>query len=160
MHKEVDWLPALAFALFGAVYLVASLRIVESFDGGYGHRTVPISMSLALLILAGWQLFLKVRSKGRIEAEPGCESIVLNEFLIYSGPLVLLMGLYGAMQIWFGYLLASLAIGIVLFRIFGNGWRASLVHSAVGVATIYILFFRLLNVYDPPGKILELTNVF
>ncbi|MDE0307241.1 MAG: tripartite tricarboxylate transporter TctB family protein [Albidovulum sp.] len=160
MLKEINWLPALAFVLFGAVYLIASLRIVESFDGGYGHRTVPLSMSIALLILAGWQLHRMIASKGLAESEPGCETIVLRDFLYLSGPLVLLMGLYGVMQVWFGYVLASLACGVAVFRAFGNNWIVSLIHSAVGVGTIYILFFKLLSVYDPPGSILELLRIF
>lgn len=159
LQKEINWLPALAFLLFGAVYLIASLQIVESFDGGYGHRTVPLSMSLALLILAGWQLFRKVVSSSPAYTEPGCETIVLKEFLSHVGPLVLLMALYVAMQVRFGYMLASLVCGIALFRLFGNGWLALLIHSAVGVGTIYILFFKLLNLYDPPGRILELTGI-
>ena len=159
MHKEINWLPALAFFLFGAIYLIASLRIVESFDGGYGHRTVPLSMSLELLIQAGWQLFRKVVSSSLADAEPSCEAIILREFLSHAGPLVLLMALYGAMQVWFGYMPASLVCGIALFRLFGNGWKASLIHTAVGVGTIYILFFKLLNLYDPPGRILELTGI-
>jgi hypothetical protein len=74
--------------------------------------------------------------------------------------LLALLALNGFGQIWFGYFAATLFCGICVFRLFGNSWRAAVLHGAIGASVLYALFFWLLGLYDPPGTVLDLTLPF
>ena len=160
MKRNLDWLPALAFAAFGGTYLYASLQVAEAFSGGYGHRTVPLAMSVLVLCLSAWLLVSRSHDVAEPRSADGSGRIHLEDFAARSCPLIVLMAVYGLCQTWFGYIAATLICGTAAFRLFGNSWIASLLHGAAGTAVLYALFFILLNLYEPPGSVFDLTGLF
>ena len=154
---RINWLCTAAFFVLGSVFLFASLRIPESFGGGFGHRLVPLSMSVLILVLSVW-LLISNRIGGSDRPEE--HDIPLAGFAKHSAPLVLLMGAYGVAHILFGFLVATFICGTAAFRLFGNSWKLSAAHGAAGSAVFYVVFFKILNVYDPPGSVIDLSGMF
>ena len=157
VKRDLDWLPSLTFAVFGAVYLHSSLQIAESFSGGFGHRTVPLAMSTLVMCLAGWIFAEQVLTRPKGSPKRDAQDIDMAAFFTRASPVAMLMALYGLCHIWFGYLAATLVSGVLAFRLLGNPWLSAVIHGIAGTAILYVLFIRLLNVYDPPGIILDLT---
>lgn len=157
MKTCINWLPSFAFAVFGAVFLYAAINIGDSFSGGSSHKVMPLFVSALVLALSGYVLFFEqVRGDGG-QSSSETQPIQLATFVTRVSPLLLLMVLNGFGQIWFGYLVATFFCGICVFRLFENSWAASAIHGAIGAAVLYLLFFGLLQLYDPPGTILDLS---
>ena len=152
MRSTLDWLAAAAFALFGAVFLVAALRIGPSFGGGTGHRTLPIAVSAAILLLSLIVLARELRSPPE-----GLDPIGAPDFFRRALPLAGLMFLNGLGFVWFGYLAATLVTAILVFRLFGNSWPRALVHGTVGALVFYVLFFPVMGLYEPGGRLFDLS---
>ncbi len=161
---KINWLSNLVLLLFGLVFAAEALRIPS--DGeSIGARLVPFWMSVIMALLVAVQIVndLRSRAAGQVElesAEPfsgDAGLILVDRFLYRSAPLVLLMGLYAVFQLWFGYLLASLLISYLVFRIFGNDLKTILIHGTVGSVLLFLLFVKLLNIYDPPGSLIDLS---
>ena len=159
MKRSIDWLPVACFALIGLVYLFASFQIVESFSGGYGHRTMPLAMTILILLLCARIAYTMWKKRAAEERDADCHPIWLDQFATKVLPLIAFMIIYGLFQTWFGYLIATFASGVAVFRLFGNGWISCAVNSAIGAAVIYLLFFKLLNLYDPPGTIIDIAGL-
>ena len=155
MERRIDWLPALGFALFGAVFLCESFQIT-TFGQGSGGKIVPIGASALVLILGLAQLALVLvgRSQG------ATDHISAKEFTIHSGPIILLMVAYGVFHGWFGYLLSTLICAIIAFKLFENSWRQTLIHAVIGTAVLYFVFIKTLGVFDPVGSMIDLSGLF
>ena len=50
--------------------------------------------------------------------------------------------------------------GILIFRMFQNSWVASLIQSVIATLVLYVIFFKLLKLYNPPGRWLDLPLPF
>lgn len=160
LPENINWLPALAFLAFGAVFLYASLNIPQTFGGNRENRIVPLAASLIIFAISAWQLHRK--ATGRKRAQEGADEFDISpkEFFLFTGPLILLVGFCGVLQIWFGYVIATASCGFLAFRLFGNSWAAAALHAAAGTAVLYFLFFRVLKLYDAPGSILDVSGLF
>lgn len=159
MKQHIDWLPAVFFLLFGLVFFYAATQIGAEYGGGDGGKILPFAASLCIIVLAARLVYSDFFQQQELSS-PADEGIVLGEFLLASGPLLLLVAVYGLFHIWFGYLLATLLCSVLAFRLFGNGWLASLLHSLIGAAILYVLFIKVLRVYDPPGELIDLSGLF
>jgi len=161
--RNLYWFPTLVFLLVGVVYLYASLTMEEAWSGGYQHRLVPLAMSVAVVVLCGMLLFTQRNCAAKKEDGgyelTGSEPLLAGELFLKSLPLIALMVLYALAQSWFGYLLASLLCGVAVFKLFGNSLLVSAGHSIVISAVIYLLFFKLLKLYDPPGRLIDLSSL-
>ncbi len=135
-----------------------------------GSLMVPWAVGLFLVVLISFQVFAALRSKIRA-AEPGVKTGRQEErgiargleskvFLRYSGPLLLLLCGYGLLHGWFGYLIATALCGYAVFALFGNRLNTVLLHGSVSAVIFYIIFINVLNIYDPPGLLLDVSNVF
>ena len=155
MNKTLDWLPALAFLVFGAVFFYASFQI-QSFSGGNGARLIPTAASFLIVVLSAFLLISYMMGGGRSVDT----SIDAKEFLLYSGPLILLMGVYALFHHWFGYMMATFLCGLAGFKLFGNSWSSSFIHAVAGTLVLYVTFVKLLKVYDPPGRLIDLGSFF
>lgn len=141
-------------------------------DRGFvpGSLSVPVSIALFLVVLASYQVHAYVRTARRSNAstkvvgqaggEPVVEGMSLQAFQRASGPLLLLMCVYGALHGWFGYLIATALSGYAVFALFGNRLNTVLLHGSVGAIVFYFLFVDLLGIHDPPGSLLDVSNVF
>lgn len=152
---KLDWLPALAFLLFGCIFFYASFQI-QSFGGGNGARMIPMATSGVVMLLAAYLLLHFFRQSDQFTET----HIEAKEFLLYSGPLIGLMALYALFHSWFGYLAATFLCGFMAFKLFGNSWLASLTHAVAGTAVLYVTFVKVLGVYDPAGKLFDLSGLF
>ncbi len=135
----------------------------------------PRAVGLFLLVLLIYQVIVYFRSvktnkaagnkTADIETNQSGEAAVenifdLQLFLRSSGPLLLLLCIYGLFHGWFGYLIATALSGYAVFALFGNRLNKVLLHGSIGAIIFYFLFVNLLNVYDPPGTLLDVSNVF
>ena len=141
------------------MYLFATTQIEESFSGGYGHRTMPLAMSILVLLFCARIASNMWTQRTSSVQESDSQTIWLDAFAEKVLPLIALMIAYGLFQTWFGYLISSFLCGVAAFRLFGNGWLTCALHSAIGTAVIYLLFFKLLNLYDPPGTVIDIAGL-
>ncbi len=153
MDRRIDWLPAFAFAIFGALFFYESFQIV-SFGQGSGGTIVPRAASGLVMILAVIQLALVVLGRSHGAAD----HIDLREFAAHSGPIIFLMVLYGYCHGWFGYFIATFICALIAFKLFENSWRASLIHAAAGTIVLYVVFIKVLGVYDPAGRLINISG--
>lgn len=170
MNRNINWLPNAALLVFGLVFLWGSLQLEPDSAGGIGARSLPLSMSVLLLILVAVQTFFDFRKPAR-KAETaqsgeeatdngsGGEIINLRVFALYSGPVFLLVVAYGFLHGWFGYFLSTLLSAIAVFLLFRNTPKNVLLHSVVGTFVFYFVFIYLLNVYDPPGSLVDVSEL-
>lgn len=157
MKLSLNILPATSFILFGLVMIYGSISMEDSFSGSNQHRWVPLAMSIFVVVLATGLLARQVRSE-----EIGQDSSHLEprSFFFLVLPVMCLLAAYAQAQIWFGYAAATFASGVLIFRLFGNSWIVSILHGAVATVALYILFFKLLKLYNPPGRLLDLPLPF
>lgn len=154
MTRHLEWLPAALFLGFGLVFLVASWMIPAPWGGGHGNRTVPVFASLLVVILSAAQVFFALRD-GVAE---NADRLVPQELIGRVLPLIVLIAFYALLQIWFGYLLATIISALIAFRLFGNSWQAALMHTALGTVLLYLLFVRGLGLFFSPGRLFDLTS--
>jgi biotin transporter BioY len=57
----------------------------------------------------------------------------------------------------FGYLIATLVSGFVAFLLFQNSFKASAINALIGAVLFYVVFIRLMGVYDPAGRLINFS---
>lgn len=157
MKFSLNELPTAAFAVFACVMLYGGLTMEASFSGSNQHRWVPVGMSAFILVLA---LAAMILSRRRGAGGDPIADIAPCEFFALVLPMLLLMGAYAQGQIWFGYVPATFVIGVCVFALFGNDLRRCLVHSAIATTLLYLVFFKGLKLYNPPGTWADLPMPF
>ena len=154
MRLWLNALPSFCFLLFGLVMIYGSITMEPSFSGTNEHRWVPLGMSIFVSLLAVLLLVGQVLGTGD-DAE-----IRAHSFFWLVIPCVLLLAAYTQASIWFGYGAATFVSGILIFRMFQNSWVASLIQSVIATLVLYVIFFKLLKLYNPPGRWLDLPLPF
>ncbi len=156
MKFTLNALPAASFLLFGLVMIYGSVTMDPSFSGSNQHRWVPLGMSIFVSLLAAWLL---IREQF-VAPDEGVEDLTPISFCLLVLPCILLLAAYAQTQIWVGYPLATFLSGVLIFRLFRNGWLFSILQSVIATLVLYLLFFRVLKLYNPPGRWLELQMPF
>ena len=154
---SLDLLPAVAFLLFGLVMIYGSITMEPSFSGTNEHRWVPLGMSIFVSLLAAWVL---LRQLLHSEVDTDGDSIEWRNFILLVLPCVLLLGVYAQGYVWFGYAAATFVCGVLIFRLFQNSWLSSIFQSAIATLVLYFIFFKLLKLYNPAGRLLDLSLPF
>lgn len=129
-----------------------SLTMEPSFSGTNEHRWVPLGMSIFVSALAGYLILRQLAGVYRAEASP----IDPQSLMCLILPCVALLALYAQGTIWFGYAAPTFVSGALIFRLFRNNWLSSLIQSLVATLVLYVIFFRLLKLYNPPGRVIDL----
>ncbi|MDE0537825.1 MAG: tripartite tricarboxylate transporter TctB family protein [Rhodospirillales bacterium] len=162
---NINWLPNLILLLFAIVFAVEALQISTDEDS-IGARMVPLGMSVIMTALVVIQIANDLRARRSIGVDidlateaAGAGTISLHGFLTRSAPLIVLMAVYGVFHVWFGYLIASVLTGYLVFRLFGNNLKTILIHGTVGSALLFVIFVKLLNIYDPPGSLIDISGL-
>ena len=155
MRLSLAALPPLCFLLFGLVMAYGALTMEASFSGSNEHRWVPLGMSTFVSVLAG---YLIVRQLTR--AEQGESAIDGRTLIVLILPCVALLWAYAQGTIWFGYAAPTFVSGVLIFRLFKNGWAVSVIQSGIATLMLYVIFFKLLRLYNPPGRLLDLQLPF
>lgn len=154
---NLDILPAVAFLLFGLVMIYGSITMEPSFSGTNEHRWVPLGMSILVSLLAVWVLLRQLLySDGDMDGG----SIERRNFFLLVLPCVLLLAVYAQGYVWFGYAAATFVCGVLIFRLFQNNWLSSTLQSAIATLVLYLIFFKLLKLYNPTGRLLDLSLPF
>lgn len=155
MRQVLGALAPLCFLLFGLVMVYGSITMQASSSGTNDHRWVPLGMSLFISILAGY-LALRQLTGGPEAAD----TIDGRTLLVLILPCLALLAAYAQGRIWFGYVAPTFISGVAIFRLFRNGWVSSLIQSVIATLALYIVFFKLLRLYNPPGRWLDLQLPF
>ncbi len=136
----------------GAFFLWGS-SLIERQEGSIGGpHVVPGAASFFLLamgigILGG--AFLQDRKRGI------SDRMTPFVFLIVGG---------GIAYVWVinavGYFPATLAFSPLAFAAFGGrGLTRTLLPGAIAAVVIYIIFFKILGIYDPPGRFFDFNKM-
>lgn len=154
---SLDVLPALVFLLFGLVMIYGSITMEPSFSGTNEHRWVPLGMSVFVSLLSAWILLHQLLSS---QAVPHTDRIARRTFFLLVLPCVVLLAAYAQFYIWFGYAAATFLSGVLIFRLFQNSWVYCIAQSAIATLVLYITFFKMLKLYNPSGRLLDLSLPF
>ena len=157
MNRNIGWITTPIMLIAGVVFFWHSLDIPAGSSDAIGPRLVPMLMSGAAILLCLPLIYHDLRPHRR--AKWANDDITIEALLLTAGPLILMVAVYGNMLAWFGYLLSTIACSIVVFRLFGNSIRASLIHGVIGGIVFYALFIRFMGIYDPSGSILNISDL-
>ena len=174
--------PALYMDSDKGAKLVSEIRekvqdLLPALRSGGDHKSVvagsliaPLAVGLFLVFLVFCQIigYFKALRTGnaigfetsQIDEGAAEDKMDLRLMLRSSGPLLIVMCGYGLLHGWFGYLIATALCGYTVFALFGNRLNSVLLHGSVGAVVFYLLFIIVLNIYDPPGSLLDVSNVF
>ena len=132
--------------------------------------SAPFAIGLFLVVLIAYQGSVHIRSRKdnraqgkkirRAGEDAIAEGVALQPLLLFSGPLLLLMGGYGVLHGWFGYLIATALTGYAVLALFGNRLNTVLLCGTAGAIVFYFIFVDLLGVHDPPGSLLDVSHLF
>ena len=171
MEKPINWLPPAVLAAFGIAFLFSSLQLEADSSGGIGARSLPLSMCVLFLALLAVETYFELRkglrkdqgagpdANAEGEAEDDPRSIYPRVFALYALPSFGLVFVYGYFHGWFGYFLSTFLASLAIFALFRNGLKDVLIHSVIGTVVFYFVFINLLNVYDPPGTLIDLSDL-
>jgi hypothetical protein len=134
-----------------------SITMEPSFSGTNEHRWVPLGMSVFVSLLSAWILLRQWRAS---DSNPDGEHIDAGNLFLLVLPCIVLLAVYAQAYTWFGYAAATFVCGILIFRLFQNSWLSSVLQSAIATLILYFLFFKLLKLYNPPGRWLDLSLPF
>lgn len=101
-----------------------------------------------------------VRASANGENTASETSLCYLQMIVKAALLMLIMVFYGFSHGWFGYLITTALTGYIVFLFAGNRFNASLVHGSAGAIVLYFVFVLVLNIYDPPGTVLDVSSVF
>lgn len=155
MRLSLGLLPPLCFLLFGLVMIYGSLTMEPSFSGTNEHRWVPLGMSVFVSALAGYLVLSQMAGR-----EGDTDPITVHGLVFLILPCIALLAAYAQGTIWFGYAAPTFICGVLIFRLFRNAWLSSVVQSVIATLVLYVVFFKLLKLYNPPGRWLDLQLPF
>ena len=168
--KQVNLIISVFVALIGVFVCWGAINFDT--DGGLfeGARLLPSITGaglilLAVALLAGGADQEKPENISNTvtqeDAEDDTEEYGWRGLKTVAIPLTATVLLYVGLLSGFGYLLATVLISTVFFRIFGNrGILHGLVLPVVMAVVFYVVFFIILGLFDPPGEILDLSEIF
>lgn len=156
MSRNIGWIVNILVLLVGLVFLWQSVAIPGGAADAVGPRAVPLFISLIVVALSLGLIVLRRRHPDSATTDI---PITVRHLFLESGPLMLLVAIYAQLFYWTGYLAATFVIALVVFRLFSNSWRLSLVNAVIGSLLFYFVFIRGMGIYDPPGALLDLSEL-
>lgn len=134
-----------AFGLWGASLIARQPDVLG------GPHVVPQAAAICLLA-AGIGILLAALVPGKVARTTSATPLV---FLIVGVGIAYVRAIDAV-----GYLPATLAVAPLAFMAFGGrGWTGAILPGLAVATTIYLIFFVLLGVYDPPGRYFDLHAV-
>lgn len=129
-----------------------------------GARLLPSIVGTGLILLAG-VLLVSGTEEAEIEKEPTKidepDDYGWRGLNTVAVPLTAIVLIYVGLLSGFGYLIATILISVAFFKLFGNqGIKYGLTFPIVTAIVFYILFFNVLGLFDPPGEILDMSEIF
>lgn len=170
MDRNIGWITNIVFLIFGIVFFVESLSVPPGPAGLIGPRTVPLSISIIVIFVGALLIYFDMKSAKRSSSKQRTpashdsvasvkKDITPRELIYFAGPVFLLTAVYGVFLYWFGYLLSTWIVALVGFSLFHNSKKIALINAIVGSLIFYYLFIKLMGVYDPPGRMIDLSGL-
>lgn len=143
----------------GLFFLWAAEDIPVSGQDEFGARSLPRVISY-LIVFFGFIWtgihFFKWRQQTE-QTQPNPQNKYLVTRII---PLMLSSFIYAALFQWFGYLVSTFLILIPVLWIYGNtSIRKLLTISATATAVYYIVFIKLMTVFDAGGSVINFNKL-
>ena len=113
------------------------------------------------MVIIGSILAVKAMALARRQDEPFFR-IQLSEAIRKTViPLGAVSFAYAALFIAFGYVLSTVLVMAPALWIYGHrGWVKITAITVISTAIYYILFIRLMGVFDSPGLLIDLSDLF
>lgn len=129
---------------------------VDPFDPGFSARDFPIWV-VSLIVLFSALLLTRTFLALRNMAVRDLFQMADGAVIVTRGlPLLVIALGYIWMTIAFQYLVATIVTTAAVVALFGNrGWRRLVLVPVLLALGCYVLFFELLNLYEPDGTILN-----
>lgn len=147
--------------IFGIVLLLCCLGLAATawgYHAPFSYEPVgPRAYPLLLLILMGLgaiYLIAKPANASANQDEPPLDAQVLGKVAIC----VVIMGIYAALFVGFGFIPASILFGIAMTRLYGGTWPISAITGLILAIGLYFLFDKALDVPLPLGILAALEN--
>ena len=149
----------MVIALIGIVFLISAEDIPVSGEDDFGARSLPRIIS-ALIIAMGtlWAAisYGKIQ-KTKASSAPNPRNLFLRTRII---PLMLSSFIYAALFQWFGYLVSTFVILLPVLYIFGNRSIVPMLRiAATATAVYYVLFIKLMGVFDAGGSVININEL-
>ncbi len=142
-------------ALAGFLY-VASFDIPPGYDDeAVGPRFVPQAICLLLGSIGAVIAFQGARGR---PAPNDRTQFSGNRFLVDVAPLSLLSFVYVGLFYLLGYWLATVLLIIAGGFLFGIRGKALIIMPLIAGSVFYYLFFKLMRVFEPPAKLLNILD--
>ena len=144
------------FMWWGALQIETDAGLFE------GPRLFPCLVATGLLVLAAvLAATAALKTSGETVGDKGFTTTSWRSFWTVALPLTGMLILYVGLFNGFGYLIATLLVAPGAFWLFGcRGPLQVVVLPTALVVAMYLLFFRVLGMFDPPGTILDLSDFF
>jgi hypothetical protein len=148
------------FVWWGAVNFDTDAGLFE------GARLLPCIVGTGLIILAGVLLASglgeeKTEKSSDAANEEDADDYGWRGLKTVAIPLTAIVLIYVGLLNGFGYLFATLLVAPAFFKLFGNqGTKHGLVIPIITAIVFYVLFFMVLGLFDPPGEILDFSEIF
>lgn len=145
--------------VIGLFFLWAAESIPISGEDEFGARSLPRAISILIAVFGAlWAgiHFVKWRN-----TETSNEPNPQNQYLVSRiMPLMASSFIYAALFQWFGYLVSTFLILIPVLWIYGNtNIRKLLTISAIATAIYYVVFIKLMKVFDAGGSVINFYDV-
>lgn len=157
-----DLIIAVAVAFFGFFVAIGTLDIETTDQLFEGAKLLPSIVFCGLVLLAAvlaGDAVMRMRNERDGKSEDQAHDWRL--FLCTSAPMIALMIVYVGLLDAFGYLLGTVIVAPFIFFVFGSRRIVSTVITSTLTAIIlYLIFFKGLRMFDPPGFLINLSNLF
>jgi len=146
---------AIAWFVFGAITAALSLQLPLGTLRAPGSGLFPLVLAVLLMGLAAAQAARLLFARRKAAAAPGptpkaasrWPDAAAQRVLLFIGVVALTIALLQPV----GYVASTFLLMLGLLRIFGSGWRASLLIAAGAAAAAHVLFVRWLDIPMPAG---------
>jgi len=140
----------IAVFFIGLVFSIESLRLGLGSARHPGSGFLPFFIGVALSIIALYSLlknFLTAKGERGRDMEK-----FFGGFAVNVGKIVAALTLYVLMLLWFGYILSTIILFIMLFRVGGfRRWAFILLYSFLTTSISYLVFSSWLKLRFPKG---------
>ncbi len=124
-------------------------------------RLLPSVVGSALLLLAGIQLASGTLGLSHDTKSEDIDAIQWQGLAPVAIPIMGMVILYVGLLSGFGYLISTMMIAPLAYLLFGNrGLKRAVILPLLVSIIYYIVFFKLLGMFDPPGSILDISEIF
>ncbi len=157
-RKIEDLLGSIMFTAIGLFFLIQAQKVETNQADLIGPSLVPSIVSILLIILG---ISTGVRALFFIKKTEVSEQSKSHELQTYLK--LTAVTLLGFFYIWafeaFGYMGSTFLVLVTVMYIFGIRKTTRLASfAAVGSVSYYLVFVKLMKIYDPPGSLVNLQS--